>query len=47
MSRVARQPHSQKSDPQDSRRRMLIGQAVQIFFPVKNPLWIRRHSSLR
>ena len=47
VSKVARQPYSRKSKQGNATHRMLIGQATQTYFPVKNPLWIRRHSSLR
>jgi len=47
VSKVARQPYSQESKQGNATHRMLIGQATQTYFPVKNPLWIRRHSSLR
>ena len=47
VSKVARKPHSRKSKQGNATHRMLIGHATQTYFPVKNPLWIRRHSSLR
>jgi hypothetical protein len=47
VSRATPQPYRQKDSASDPRRRMLIGHATQVYFPVKNALWIRRHSSLR
>jgi hypothetical protein len=42
VSRAAPQPRSQKNPG----GRKLVGHTVQIFFPVKNPLWVYRHADL-
>lgn len=43
MGRTRAQPVYSAKHPEHDPKRILAGEEIQIYFPVKNPLWVRRY----